>query len=327
MELIKISIGTICCLLFFVSCEKEELPAQKYNRGDVITQQVAMTSNYKNQIWFRLSDNSIVSTNDKTDWDLGFESSELGFHVILNSSKAMKAYKTNYTKLIDVIDTIGLGVFGLADMPTGSLDSTAIGNWQTTNTVYIINRGYNELGQQQGFYKLKIISVSSTGFTFEYADVNSTTCYNGIINKNNDYSFNMYSLSTHEQLIIEPKKADYDICFTQYSHVYYDPPPLYFYQVTGVLSNSFNTRILKITDKPFSSIAISDTLGKSFSRNKNTIGFDWKEFDLNTNLFTVNPSICYIINDSKGFFYKLHFIDFYNSSGMKGYPKFEFIKL
>lgn len=327
MALIKLTIGIICCVLLFVSCEKKELPAPKYNRGNVITQQVEMTSNYKNQVWFRLSDNSIVTSNNKTDWDLGFESSALGFHLILNSSKAMKAYKTTYTNLTNVTDTVGLGVNGLADMPTGALDSTSIGNWQTSNTVYIINRGYNEVGQQQGFYKLKINSVSSTGFTFEYADIFSTSVYNGIINKNSDYNFNMYSLTTHQQLIIEPKKIDYDLCFTQYSHVYYDPPPLHFYQVTGVLSNSFNTRIIKITDKPFNTIVIADTLNKSFSIHKNTIGFDWKAFDLSTNIFTVNPNICYIINDSKGFYYKLHFIDFYSSSGIKGYPKFEFIKL
>ncbi len=128
-------------------------------------------------------------------------------------------------------------------------------------------------------------------------------------------------------LLLSLKKTAYDLCFTQYSHVYYDPPPLHFYQVTGALSNSYNTRVLKITDKPFNNIVIGDTLNKTFSTHKNAIGYEWKTFDLNTNVYTVDASICYIIQDSKGFYYKLHFIDFYNSSGIKGYPKFEFIKL
>lgn len=325
MELTKCIILLISSTLFLMSCEKKELPAPKYDRGDVITQQVEMTSNYKNQIWYRLSDNMIVTTNNKIDWDLGFESSALGFHVVLNSSKAMKVYKTHFNNLSQVTDTAGLGLGGTADMPSGNIDSTAIGNWQTINTVYIINRGYNELGQQQGYYKLKINSVTSTGFTFEFGDIYSSTVSSGLVNKNSEYSFNIYSFYNQQQLVIEPKKTEYDLCFTQYSHVYYDP--IYFYQVTGVLSNNYNTTIIRIADKSFNSIVLSDTIGKTFSVNKNTIGYDWKTFDLNTNLFTVNPQICYLIKDCKGFYYKLHFIDFYNSSGIKGFPKFEFIKL
>jgi hypothetical protein len=314
----------VACLLF-TACEKKELPAPKYDRGNVITQQVEMTSNYKNQVWYRLSDNSIVSTNNKSDWDLGFETSALGFYIILNSSKAMKAYKTSFVNLSQATDTVGLGVGGTADFPSGNLDSTAIGNWQTTNTVYIINRGYNEFGQHQGYYKLKINSATTSQYTFDYADIYSSTSIQGIVNKNEDYNFNMYSFTTNQQLTIEPKKSDYDLCFTQYSHVYYSP--IHFYQVTGVLSNNHNTKVMRITDKPFSDIAISDTLNRVFSVNKNSIGYDWKTFDLNTNLFTVNPNINYIIKDSKGFYYKLHFIDFYSSSGVKGYPKFEFVKI
>jgi hypothetical protein len=311
------------CITF--ACEKKELPAPTYSRGDIITTQVEMTPTYNNQIWFRLSDNAIVSTNNKMDWELGFESSQSGFHIILNSSKAMKAYKTNYTNLSQLTDTIGIETNGIADSPTGNLDSTAIGNWQNNNTVYIINRGYNHLGKQQGFYKLKIQSVSATTYTFEYADIYGTTLHQGLITKNADYTFTMFSLTNNQQLIIEPKKTEYDLCFTQYTHVYYNP--IHFYQVTGVLSNKYKTRITRLNNKPFNDITISDTLNKTFTSNKNTIGFDWKTFSLNTNLFTIDPTICYIIQDSKGFYYKLHFIDFYNESGIKGYPKFEVKKL
>lgn len=320
----KIAIAFFIVLIFF-SCEKKELAAPKYDRGDLITTQIEMTSNYKKQVWFRFSDNRIVATNNKTDWDLGFESTASGDHIILNSSKAMKVYTTSFTNLSQVIDTIGLGIYGIADMPSGNLDSTAIGDWQINNRVYIINRGYNELGQQQGFYKLKINSVSSTQFNFEYADVFGATVYQGIIIKNPDYNFNMFSFTNNQQLIIEPKKLEYDLCFTQYSHVYFNPT--HFYQVTGVLSNNYKTRIIRLIDKPFNNIIINDTLNRSFISNKNTIGFDWKTFTLTTNVFTIDPIVCFIIQDSKGFFYKLHFIDFYNQSGIKGSPKFEFKKL
>ena len=309
----------------FFSCEKKELPAPKYERGDVITSQVNMTSNYKNQIWFSLSENSIVSTNHKTDWDLAFECSASGTHIILNSSLGMRVYKTNHTQLLDVTDTIGVAINGIVDSPTGNLDSTAIGNWQTDNRVYIINRGYSETGQVLGYYKLKISSVSGSQFLFEYADMFGTAFYQGLVNKNQQHNFMGYSFNTHQQLMVEPIKFSYDLCFTQYTHVYTNP--IEYYQVTGVLLNKHETRVIKITDKPFNDIVISDTIGRSFSNYRNSIGYDWKVFDFNSNLFTVNAHYSYIINDNKGFYYKLHFIDFYNSSGIKGCPTFEFKKL
>lgn len=312
-------------VVIFFSCEKRELPAPKYDRGDVQTMQVEMTSNYRNQIWVSLSENKIVSTNLKTDWDIAFESSTSGDHVILNSALGMRIYKTNFTQLSQVTDTVGLAVNEIVDSPTGSLDSTAIKDWQTNNTVYIINRGYSETGQVLGFYKLKVIAVSSLQFTFEYADIFGSQTYQATVNKDAQYNFNAYSLTSHQQLSIEPSKLNYDLCFTQFTHVFTNP--LHYYQVTGVLINPFQTRVVNIADKPFSQITINDTLGRVFSKYKNCIGYDWKTFDLNTNLYTVNASRCYIIHDSKGFYYKLHFVDFYNASGIRGYPTFEFKKL
>lgn len=312
-------------VLIFSSCEKKELPAPKYDRGDVLTAQVNMTTNYKNQIWFSLSDNKIVSTNFKTDWDMAFESSATGNHIILNSALGMRIWKTNFTQLSQVTDTAGLAVNEIVDSPTGNLDSTAINDWQTNNTVYILNRGYSETGQVLGFYKLKIISVSSSQFTFEYANIFGTQTHQTTVTKDAAYNFNAYSFTSHQQVSIEPSKLNFDLCFTQFTHVFTNPT--HYYQVTGVLSNSFQTRVANINDRPFNEITINDTLGRMFSNYKNSIGYDWKTFDLNTNLYTVNPSLCYIIHDSKGFYYKLHFIDFYNSSGIKGYPTFEFKKL
>jgi hypothetical protein len=320
----RILILILTCVIFF-SCEKKELPAPAYDRGDVLTAQVNMTSNYKNQIWFSLSENKIISTNFKTDWDIAFESSVTGNHIILNSALGMRVYKTTYSQLSQVTDTTGLGVNETVDSPTGNLDSTAIGNWELNNTVYIVNRGYSETGQVLGFYKFKIMAVSATNFVCEYGDVFGSQTYQATIIKDAQYNFNAYSFSSHQPIFIEPLKSNYDLCFTHFTHVFTNP--LQFYQVTGVLSNTFGTRVARVVDRPFTEISINDTLGRLFSDYKNSIGYDWKTFDLNTNVYTVNASQCYIINDSKGFYYKLHFIDFYNSSGIKGYPTFEFKKL
>jgi len=311
--------------IIFIACEKKELPAPAYDRGDVNTVQVEMTSNYKNQVWVSLNENKVVSTNYKTDWDLAFESMSNGEHIILNSSKAMKVYKTNFTSLSQVTDTTGLGINARADVPSGNLDSTAIGDWKTNNTVYIVNRGYSETGQHLGYCKLKLLLLVSGKFVFEYGDVYGSQIYQGSVIKDADYNFVYFSFNTNQQVVIEPNKLSYDLCFSQYTHIFSNP--VQYYQVTGVLNNTFKTRIAKITDKAFADVSINDTLGRMFYSTKNVIGYNWKAFDLNTNLYTVDPSQVFIVNDSKGFYYKLHFIDFYNKQGIKGYPSFEFKKL
>lgn len=320
-------IGVISGLFFLFACEKKELPVKPYERGDVNISQVEMASNYKNQVWFSLDKNAVISSNARTDWDLMFETSANGFHIILNGSNAMKVYKTNFSELNQVNDTLGLGSNGKADMPSGNLDSTAFGDWQTGNKVYIINRGYDENGIHLGFYKMKINSVNASEYTFDYANINSSEIKHASVTKNEEYNFVAYSLATDSQLFIEPKKTDYDLCFTQYTYLFYKPSFQY-YQVAGVLTNSYKTRIAAAPEKKlFDNITINDTSSVTFFSRRDVIGYDWKAFDFNNNLYTVDKDKVYLICDNKGFYYKLHFIDFYNNEGLKGCPKFEFKKL
>jgi hypothetical protein len=313
----------ICLSTFLFSCEKRELPVPAYERGDLSTVQIEMGNDYRHQVWFSLHENKIVSSNLKTDWDLAFESVPEGGRIFLNGSKAMKVHKTNYFHLLEVKDTVGIGV-GHADMPSGNRDSTAIGDWKSNNRVYVINRGYSLSGQLLGFLKLKIISENADYYTFAYAEINSAEVKQGFVYKNNAYYSAAYSFDSETEVTIEPKKTEYNLCFTQYTHLFYDP--LQYYQVTGALLNQ-GSRVMKIEDKKFSEISLSDTAFYRWEKRRDAIGYDWKSFDLNTNLYSVNSGLSYLIQDSRGFYYKLHFIDFVNSSGLKGYPKFEFKKL
>ncbi|MBL7930962.1 MAG: HmuY family protein [Bacteroidia bacterium] len=332
-------LAVVLVSLLFFSCEKKELPVPKYvppaapadtasgsTAGPLIVAQVDMSSDYRNQVWFSLSENRIVYANLKTDWDLAFECSPSGWHLMLNGSKSMKVFKTNFEKLEDVKDTVGLGSNGKADVPSGNLDSTAVGSWQLDNKVYVINLGYNELGKLIGYIKLKLISVDNNGYTFEFGDVYGTETYQGSVLKNAQKNFVAYSFASRMQInTVEPDKSSYDLCFTNYTHLFLEP--LQYYQVTGVLSNSYKTRIARFSGIPFYKMTKKDTAGKTFVNDRNGIGYDWKSFNLEKNLYSVNLNMCYIIQDSKGFYYKLHFLDFYNSSGLKGSPKFEFQRL
>lgn len=310
---------TISVALF--SCEKEELPVPAHEPGDVLINSVKMEADYKFQLFFDLETNTMVKKNLKTDWDLGFETSTLGNKIVLNSAKFMKAANTYSSNFGSINDTTGYEF--KTDMPSGSLDSTAIGNW-AVNNVYIIERGFNELGLHQGFCKIEFLSVSATKFIVHFSNLDGTNDVTMNILKDDIYNFTFLSLSGNI-VSIEPPKKEWDITFTQFTHFYHTDQITYL--VSGCLANRHTVEIAQVFDKNFSKISLLDINNYTFSSNINNIGFDWKEYSFSTGNYTVFSDKNYIIKSTEGKYYKLHFIDFYDELGIKGTPTFEFQQL
>lgn len=318
----KTSFNFIGLLVFFVvSCEKDELPIQPHVQGEETVAHVEMGEDYRNQLFFSLENNTIVRQNLKTEWDLSFEASDTGYHVRLNTAKGMAASKKTGT-FSEITDT--LNAIWQYDIQSGHQDSTAIGNWQNYNGVYIIDRGYDHLGVHQGFAKMKIIEVNSFQYQIEFGNLSDTNPQGVVVNKNSNYSFIYFSFSSGTTISIAPEKDKFDIIITQYTHVFDGHTP---YVVTGVLLNPYQTSAVRTTDLSFENITYETAQSFAFSTDYNVIGYDWKYYDFDAGQYLVDPSINYIIKTQNGYYYKLHFTDFYNESGIKGWPKFEFQRL
>ena len=65
----------------------------------------------------------------------------------------------------------------------------------------------------------------------------------------------------------------------------------------------------------------------SFNTNEDVIGYDWKEYDFDTGIYAIFPDHVFIVQDVEGYFYKLHFTDWYNAAGQRGNPRFEVVGL
>lgn len=312
-------LGLLC--IGFCSCEKKEFPVPVHDPGNVITTSVDMGSTYEWQIYYDLETNRMVSKNLKTAWDLAFEASAEGFHVVLNSSKSTFCYNTANSVFESVTDTLGFSSHKRWDEPSGNLDSTAIGDWRSTNPVYIIDRGYNSSGTHLGFKKIQLLSVSNSTYTFKCGSLNNSNTEIISFAKNNTYNMNFFSFdNVNTVLAIEPPKDEWDMCFTQYTHVFYNPTQPYL--VTGCITNRYQTSVAKAPVSDFNAIVYSTVESYSFSSNINTIGYDWKTFSGST--YITDPSKIYILKNRHDKYYKLHFIDFYNSSGLKGNPTWEY---
>ncbi|MBD3637028.1 MAG: HmuY family protein [Crocinitomicaceae bacterium] len=316
MKRINLLFGALM-LLLICACEKDEIAIDPHQAGDAEEYQVAMEQDYRNQLFFDLETGEVVCSNLKTEWDLGFECASEGFHVVMNTSKGMAVHHSSMG-FSEIVSATGLD--WTWDAHSGNLDSTAIGNWTTNNERYIIDRGYDHTGTHQGYYKINLVSVNEAEYKVEYGEITTTEPLTIIIPKSQKHNFRYFSFEDGVGAIA-PEKDKWDLVFTQYTHLFTDP--ISPYVVSGVLLNRYKTFAGVINDIPFTSVTFEDAEQLNLSTAINTVGYDWKWYDYDEGVYKVDPTIVYIIQTSEGYYYKLHFVDFYNETGEKGFPKFE----
>lgn len=308
----------------FISCEKQEIPVAPLIPGDVIVSQINMGSDYINQLFFNLNDNEIVSHNNKMIWDLSFESSDEGWHVLINSSKSIKvAFYEGATMSDDLNLSEANWVW---DASTGNLDSAAIGDWRSKQGIYAIDGGYNSVGVPQGNYKLKVIDVNNAFFTFQLSEFDGSNEQTIEVIKNKDINFTYFSFETGIAEVAPPKDT-WDLEFTQYTYVYYDLEEITPYLVVGVLLNRNNVQAAMEEELAFDKIDLEYASAINFNNSLENIGFNWKYYNFDEGYYTIVEGRSFIIRDVEGIYYKLRFIDFYTETGQKGAPTFEFQKL
>lgn len=316
------------------SCFKEDEMVVPQPRGDVKTDTIPMTENYLYQVYFSLDSGRIVSSNVKTTYDLGFECSRTGWHVILNTSNFMKVADLGTVPFGQAYDTTGLTLN--FDKSDGDPDSTAIGKWfilsggdtLSNNHVYAVSRGLDELGNPLGLYQVIFDSLQDDSYYFRYAPLSGGGESKGSVKKNVNANYVFFSLITGDELPVEPPKHMYDLLFSQYTTMLYTDEGIpYPYLVTGVLLNRYQVRAAADSTADFLSITREKAMAMTYSRALDAVGYDWKYYNFTTGVYTIRPNLNYIIQGVSGFYYKLRFVGFYNKDGLKGYPVIEYQQL
>lgn len=298
------------------SCLKEEIAVAKHLPGDIQTNEIALGQDYRNQLYFSLGRNEVVKSNLKTDWDLAFES--VGNHIVLNTGKGMAVHRSELS--IESI-TSEADLDWNWDAHSGDLDETAFGNWWENDFVYVVDRGYAWDGTHQGYAKIKIVSYTEDVYEIMYA-VNLNTAPISLFMERSLTEQFVYFKFEEGKVVIAPNDKDYDLIFTQYTHLFTDP--LTPYLVTGICLNRGFTSVARLDEKAFAEINLEDVEGLTFGYDLDEIGYDWKYYSLEDGVFTTNSDQHYVVKSQKGVFYKLRIMGFYNSEGLKGYPSIEF---
>jgi len=221
------------------------------------------------------------------------------------------------------------------DPSHGNLDSTAIGNWYVLSegkpasleNVYVVDRGTDENGNLVGEKKVTFSFQDENTYLVRFANLNGNGEQTIVIPK--DTAVNFVCFSFEKGITdIEPNKNGWDLQFGKYSTLLFtdvgDPYP---YLVTGVLLNPYKTAAGMDTIHTFDEVNFEIAEEQEFANQRDIIGYEWKEYDFDNGMYQVIPEKIYILKNNVGFYYKLRFVDFYNSTGEKGFPAFEFLRL
>jgi hypothetical protein len=327
---LAVSSAVAAFFLAFISttmtgCLKEEEPVKPTKSGSVITRTIEMTPQYRYQVFYNLEEDSLVGRNPKWDWDLAFDASAEGSVVHINGAKFMFASQMQTEDFLAVRDTQGYFKKRRWEA-VNTPDTVTIGSVRNNAKVYWIDRGYDENGDQMPFVKVQFESVDNQKYRFKVARMGSLSTPE-IYEVTKDPSVNEvhFSLTTNKIVPVEPPKQKWDIQFTQYMYTFFDPYTPYL--VTGVLLNPFETSAAVDSTSGFAKIDRAFAQNMKLSNMPDVIGYTWKGFSLNTQVYNINSTYTYVIKDSKGIYYKLRFIGFFDNLGRRGYPKFEYQKL
>ena len=306
-------------ILIFSACDPGEIPINPPT-SELLIETIPLEPNYQNQVFYDLSQSSISSINIKSEWDIGILL-DSNFKIILNSANFSKVWVTDY----NFNDSVYIANAQWSwDAPSGNHDSLAFQSIDTSK-VYILDRGLNINGSSMGMYKVQFLELNTSFLRVKTSQIEvfNDTILDITLDQNK--LFTPFSFSSLKVVNISPEINNWDLLFTQYTRLFTNPQIEYL--VTGVLINDKTTQVAVDTIKDFNQINYPSLSDYQFLSQRDIIGYNWKEFNFETNLYSVKDNINFVIRDFEGKYYKMRFIDFYNNQGLKGYPKFELEEL
>ena len=305
----------ICLSAVLTSCLKEYPVPSNYSPS-VGQVQLEMGETYKNQVFYDLENSTIVAIKDKDSWDIAFACSDTVHHLILNSAKIMGAIHLPHHNLSDDVNTSTED--WIYESPEGYYNTSPLFNFEDKPGIYLINSGMNHLGQHQGYYKLKMTMQGET-VELKWIRVGTSEVNEIVLHRNSAYNYVGLNFQTGTEIEVEPPFDTWDLKFTVYTHIFDGHSP---YSVVGVLLNPNHVRAEK-TALFWDAIELNNFENANLSYNLNVIGYDWKEFNFDQNIFQVFSNFTYLIQSRNGYYFAIRFIDFYNANGVKGFPTFE----
>lgn len=322
--ILGLMVSTTACQMGEIPISPIEKPIEPEEAAAVQSNEVALGSEYLYQSYFDLATNSFVKTNIRYDWDLGFRCEEGIAEVALNSSIFMQGVLLKTSDFNADVDLKELEF--RAHYPAAPKDSLPLNELVNSGRLAIVDMGIQKNGTNRGYKKMMVdYDKQDNTYTLRYAELDGTKERTISISKNPNKNWVEVNLTLGEIVDISPEKKSYDLYFGQYTYQFYEPYTPYL--VVGILSNPHQTTVALVEGLTFEEVDNETIPELTFSDQPDKIGYEWKLYDFDEARFLVNTEMTYVIQEADGTYYKLRFLDFYDNTGVKGHPKFQFQQL
>ncbi len=278
---------------------------------------ISIGPGYTQQVWYSLQ-NGVVASAPVNDWDLAFEIQGFRASVLVNTQKVgVEVVKSPFSiAQWSSVDTAGLSTWPRAHNADTSWSCGALNQgpyadqfdlgWGNYNmithvvagdTIFLIRLGSGN------WRKLRIDGLATGTYTFTHANIDGSDELVGQVNKAaySTKNFAYWDLATNTAVDREPANDSWDLTFVKY--VSFIPQP---YGVTGVLQNKGvdAARMDGMTPQE------ADWTAAEMEQRINTIGFDWKRFDMQAFQWVIEDSLSYFVRDLGGNVWHLVFTGF-----------------
>jgi len=288
------------------------------------TQTVSLQPSYTNQSFYSMENGEILNQN-ATLWDIAFSTAQMSSSIRINGGMGAELYlyphgdttdwnsfnSSNLSSWTQVYNSDTNWFVGAFDKHSTSAFDMGWGMYNIITHNVVGDSLYAIKTTDGAWKKLWIRSLNSGIYYFTFSDFDGSNEQNQYAQKNIDSTANFlyYGLDNicpfHNY---EPNKQDWDITFAKYITSVQGMP----YAVTGVLSNS-GVKVAQVDNLPNPNTYINYSQHVMMTE-MNSIGYDWKEFDMSSFIYLIDSDRCYFVKDLNSRIWRIVFTSFEGSS-------------
>lgn len=292
-------------------------------QAQTFTEQVIdLGSSYEDDVYHNLS-NASGEDEEAKDWHLAFGLGGASASIHFQDAWGSKIYRTTHD-LSDwaTIDTTGLymlsplnnsttswGVGALNQDPVDPSSGFDLG-WGTYDLGTHITTGNAVfIAEIDGdFYKLFINKLQSGTYTFQHEKMESGASLVQKTIVKSDYSDRNlvhYDMLEEEAFVREPEESDWQFVIGKY--IDFAPTA---YPVVGVRTRK-GIEVAEVANTDPENV---DYASLTYSDDINTVGFDWKTFNMSTFSYDLTENLSYVLKEEDGTLHHFYFTAFEGSS-------------
>ena len=287
--------------------------------------QISLSPGYANQSFYSLQNGEILNSVNN-NWDIAFHTDIFSSTIRINDGQGVElyTYPLGDTSAWNSINSStpniltspmynsdtswNRGAFG-TNQVSGMMDY----GWGAYNIIthHIVGDSLFVIKTVDGNWKKLWMDKKASGtYEFKYANLDGSNEITASVPASTYSSKRFIYYSLNQDIIIdrEPALSSWDITFTKYITPVQGIP----YGVTGALTN-VGIKVADVNNIP-SPFTYTNYNSHSFYQEINTIGYDWKTFDMSSFTYSLDNDRCFFIKDYNQNVWRVIFTQFAGSS-------------